>query len=173
MRLTLAAAAALIIPAVAWAAAPASESDSISIGPWQVEANYRADKFISCAMSRVTEDGVEVRFVRGAEGLALALHSPRWQLGRAKSYPVQLVAGSSMMDADAAATSNSVSIPISDAKFLKSLGLADQLEVKGAGSTIAVALDRSAAGLDRLETCFAKNGSATETNPFAEPSKRP
>ncbi|MFC7051665.1 hypothetical protein ACFQI3_03070 [Hansschlegelia quercus] len=172
MRLAIAA-VIMLTPAFALAAPPASESDSIAIGPWQIEANYRAETFKSCVMSRTTEDGVEVRFVRDADGLLMTLHSPRWQLGKGKSYPVQLVAGSSTLDAEAAATANSVSTPIGDDKFLKSLGLADQLEIKGAGSTIVVALDRSAAGLERLETCFANNGSATESNPFVAPPKQP
>lgn len=51
--------------------------------------------------------------------------------------------------------------------------VADALDVKGEGATIKVALDKSAAGLERLEACYAKDGSATETNPFVAPKAKP
>lgn len=124
-------------------------------------------------MSRTTDDGVDVRFTRDADGLDLTMSSPKWRLGRGKRYPVELMAGSSTLQADVAAAGNSVSLPIKVGKFLRSLKLADGLDVKGRGAIIKVALDKSAAGLDRLEACYAKNGSANETNPFVAPKGKP
>jgi hypothetical protein len=36
-----------------------------------------------------------------------------------------------------------------------------------------VALDKSAAGLERLETCVSKNRAPSETNPFVAPNRKP
>ncbi|SFM31409.1 hypothetical protein [Methylobacterium pseudosasicola] len=158
----------------AWPAmAQAPKEEAVAIGPWKVEAVSKGQKFERCTMTRTTDDGVEVEFARDAEGLDLTMSSPKWKLGRGKSYPVELTAGSSMLQATVAASGNAVSLPVKDEKFLKSLKLADALDVKGEGATIKVALDKSAAGLDRLEACYAKNGSATETNPFVAPSRKP
>ncbi|MEG9524180.1 MAG: hypothetical protein MIL41_00040 [Hyphomicrobiales bacterium] len=124
-------------------------------------------------MTRTTDDEVDVRFTRDADGLDLMMSSPKWKLGRGKSYPVELAAGSSTLQADVAAAGNAVSLPVKDERFLRSLKLADGLDVKGEGATIKVALDKSAAALDRLEACYAKNGLATERNPFVAPSGKP
>ena len=145
----------------------------VAIGPWKIEAVSKGQRFERCTMTRTTDDGVDVQFTRDAAGLDLSMSSPKWKLGRGKSYPVELAAGSSTLQADVAASGNAVSLPIKDERFLKSLRLADGLDVKGEGATVKVALDGSAAGLDRLEQCYAKNGSATETNPFVAPSRKP
>lgn len=155
------------------ALAQAPMDEGVAIGPWKVEAVSKGQKFERCTMTRTTDDGVDVQFTRDAVGLDLSMSSPKWKLGRGKSYPVELAAGSSVLQADVAASSNVVSLPVKDERFLKSLKLADGLEVKGEGATIKVALDKSAAGLDRLEACYAKNGSATETNPFVAPKIKP
>ncbi len=90
------------------------------------------------------------------------MSSPKWKLGRGKSYPVELAAGSSTLQAEVAASGNAVSLPVKDERFVKALRVADALDSRR-GRDIKVALDKSAAGLDRLEACYAKNGSATET----------
>ena len=99
--------------------------------------------------------------------------SPRWRLKRGNSYPVDLIAGSTSIMTNVNASKNAVSLAIEDERFLKALRLADELDVKGAGSTISVALDKSAAGLERLDTCYTKNTKSTETNPFVAPSRKP
>ena len=167
------AALALTLATVLPAAAQQPKDDGVSIGPWRVEAVTKGGKFERCTMTRITDDGVDVQFTRDADGLDLSMSSPKWKLGRGKSYPVELAAGSSTLQAEVAATGNTVSLPVKDERFLKSLKLADGLDVKGEGATIKVALDKSAAGLDRLEACYAKNGSATETNPFVAPKGKP
>lgn len=148
-------------------------SEAVAIGPWQIEATYRGSKFEHCVMRRTTEEGIEVSFQRDAGGLDLTMTSLRWRLQRGKLYPVDLVAGSTAIRTNVTAKTNSVSLPIADERFLKSLRLADQLDVRGAGSTIAVALDKSAAGLERLESCYTKNAEVNETNPFVAPNRRP
>ncbi len=69
------------------------KDEAVTIGPWQIEAAYKGQKFERCAMSRETPDGVNVRFTRDADGLELNMSSPKWKLGRGKSYPVELAAG--------------------------------------------------------------------------------
>ena len=172
MRTVFALTLAALLAPFAGRAAPA-ETDTVTIGPWQVQASYRGSTFDRCVMSRVTDDGVETRFVRDVDGLSLAMTSPRWRLERGKSYPVELSAGSSKLDVDMSASSDSVTALIKDDRFVKSLKLADALDVKGAGATIRVALDRSADGFQRLESCFEKNGTAVETNPFVAPPRSP
>jgi hypothetical protein len=154
-------------------AAEQLNAEAVAIGPWQVETTFKGQKLDNCTMSRTTQDGVEVRFVRDTDGLNLSMNSPKWKLGRGKSYPVELVAGTSVLKAEVAASGNVVFVPINDDRFLKSLKLADGLEVKGEGSTIQVALDKSAAGLERLEGCYTKNLAPTETNPFVAPNRKP
>jgi hypothetical protein len=154
-------------------AAEQLNAEAVAIGPWQIETTFKGQKFSNCTMSRTTEDGVEVRFVRDTDGLNLSMSSPKWKLGRGKSYPVELAAGTSVLKAEVAASGNVVFVPINDDRFLKSLKLADGLEVKGEGSTIQVALDKSAAGLERLEGCYTKNLAPAETNPFVAPNRKP
>lgn len=173
MRVALIASLAFTLLTSAAIAAEQPKDETVTIGPWQVEAAYKGQKFERCVMSRETEDGVNVRFTRDADGVDLSMSSPRWKLGRNKSYPVELAAGTSVLKADVAASGNGVSVPIKDDRFLKSLKLADGLDVKGEGSTIQVALEKSAAGLERLESCYTKNLAPTETNPFVAPSRKP
>ncbi|MCJ2048394.1 hypothetical protein [Methylobacterium sp. J-070] len=173
MRLSLTASLTLVLLTPVAHAAGQTKDEAVTIGPWQVEAAYKGQKFERCVMSRETADGVDVRFTRDAEGLNLSMRSPKWKLGRNKSYPVELAAGTSVLKADVEAAGDAVSVPIKDDRFLKSLKLADGLEVRGEGSTIQVALDKSAAGLERLESCYTKNLAPTETNPFVAPSKKP
>lgn len=170
MRLAI---ATIVLSGMTFAAHAETPADAVAIGPWKVEAVSKGPKFERCTMTRTTDDGVEVRFTRDADGLDLTMSSPKWKLGRGKSYPVELAAGSSTLQADVAASGNTVSLPVKDEKFLRSLKLADGLDVKGEGATIKVALDKSAAALDRLEACYARNGSATERNPFVAPSGKP
>lgn len=165
--------AAVVLTTMAVAAHAQTSEGTVAIGPWKVDAVSKGQKFERCTMTRTTDDGVDVQFTRDATGLDLTMSSPKWKLGRGKSYPVELAAGSSTLQAEVAATGNAVSLPVKDERFLKSLKLADSLDVKGEGATITVALNKSAAGLDRLEACYAKNGSATETNPFVAPKSKP
>ena len=67
------------------------------------------------------------------------------------------------------ATKNSVAIDLTDQHFNEALRSADLLEVRAAGSTIKVPLDKSATALARLDSCFDKNSKAVETNPFVAP----
>lgn len=165
--------AAVVLTTMAVAAHAQTPEGTVAIGPWKVDAVSKGQKFERCTMTRTTDDGVDVQFTRDATGLDLTMSSPKWKLGRGKSYPVELAAGSSVLQAEVAATGNTVSLPVKDERFVKALRLADALDVKGEGATITVALDKSAAGLDRLEACYAKNGSATETNPFVAPKGKP
>jgi hypothetical protein len=75
--------ALMFLPSLALA--EPAQNEVVTIGPWQVEASYRASKFERCVMSRTTDEGVEVRFVRDASGLDLTMMSPRWRLDRGKS----------------------------------------------------------------------------------------
>jgi hypothetical protein len=115
----------------------------------------------------------EVQFIRDSDGLTLGLSSTRWQLERGKSYPVELAAGATTRQAEVLATGSAVTAPLSDKRLLAKLSTANRLEVRGAGSIIRVPLDRSMAGLERLEACFTKNSTSTEKNPFVEPPRNP
>jgi hypothetical protein len=150
----------------------AQESSAITIGPWEVEATYKANKFDHCAMSRTVDD-VSASFVRTSEGMTLLLDSSNWKLERGKRYPVHIIMGSWSWDSDVAAEANSVSLDVSDKRFNERLRSASLLQVKGAGATIRIPLDKSAAALERLEVCFEKNSRAIETNPFVAPKRRP
>ena len=58
----------------------ASEDAKISIGPWQIDANFTEErKLDQCVMSRVTKDGIEARFTREQAGLSLVMTSPHWE----------------------------------------------------------------------------------------------
>jgi hypothetical protein len=158
------------ILALAFAASPAAaleppKGESVTIGPWRVEAAYKGDRFERCV--------ILVQFGRTASGLDLGMSSTKWKLGRGKSYPVELVAGTSVIMAEVEASGSAVSVPIQDDRFLRSLKLADGLEVRGEGSTLHVALEKSAAGLERLDTCLTKNLAPSDTNPFVAPDRKP
>ena len=143
---------------------------AIVIGPWQIEASFTEErKFDRCIMSRSIEDGIETRFMRDESGLSLVMTSPRWELDKGKTYPVEFTAGSTTWKADVAATSEAVRVSLADKRFNEALKNADLLEVRAAGSTIKVPLDKSAAALSRLERCYDVNSKAVETNPFVAP----
>ena len=164
--------AILSLPAVAHAQQVA-ESKSENIGPWEIEATFKGDKFDRCSISRTLQDEVEVTFVRNGDGLTLSLESPNWKLDRGKSYPVKMTLGAQSWDTEVAAESNSVSVAVVDKKFDNGLRGANTLNIVAAGATIRVPLDKSTVALDRLEQCVAKNNKAVETNPFVEPPRQP
>jgi hypothetical protein len=149
------------------------ESKSESIGPWEIEATYKADKFDRCSISRTLQDDVVASLVRTTDGLMLVLQSPNWKLERDKKYPVKMSLGQVSWDAEVAAEPNSVSIEVGDKKFRAGLRTANVLSVVGAGAAIRVPLDKSTLALDRLDQCFEKNSHAIETNPFVEPKRQP
>jgi len=151
----------------------AEESKSENIGPWEIEATYKADRFDRCSISRTLQDDVVASLVRTTDGLVLELQSPNWKLERDKKYPVKMSLGRMSWDADVAAEPNSVSIEVGDKKFRAGLRTANALNVVGAGATIRVPLDKSTLALDRLDQCFEKNSHAIETNPFVEPKRQP
>jgi hypothetical protein len=48
------------------------------------------------------------------------------------------------------------------------------LDVRAEGATLHVPLDKSSLALDRLESCFEKNGrEGIDANPFVAPSRKP
>ena len=106
-----------------------------TIGPWEIEATFKNDKFDHCAISRSVDD-VVARFVRTNDGLSLSLQSPNWKLERGKNYPVHMKAGATSWDTEVSAETNSVSVPIADKRFSSGLRAANALLVQGAGATI-------------------------------------
>lgn len=162
--------ASLLFPAVALGA---EESKSENIGPWEIEATFKGDKFDRCSINRTLQDDIKATFVRTGDGLTLELESPNWKLERGKEYPVKMNLGPVSFDADVAAEPNSVSIDVKDKKFSAGLRTASALNVVAAGATIRVPLDSSTVALDRLEKCVEKNNRAVETNPFVAPARQP
>ena len=147
-----------------------SEDAKISIGPWQIDANFTEErKLDQCVMSRTTKDGIEARFTREEDGLSLVMTSPRWELDKGKAYPVEFVAGSAAWKADVTAASDAVHVSLTDQLFNDALKKANSLEVRAAGKTITVPLNRSAAAFARLERCYQTNNKAGEINPFVAP----
>jgi hypothetical protein len=143
-----------------------------TIGPWEIEATFKDNKFDHCAISRKVDE-IVASFLRTSDGLSLTLQSPNWKLERGKNYPVRMKAGAASWNTDVAAETNSVSVPISDKKFKEGLRAASVVVVEGAGATIRIPLDQSRAALDRLEQCLIKNSRAVETNPFVAPTRQP
>ena len=143
-----------------------------NIGPWEIEATFKDNKFDHCAISRKVDE-VGASFLRTSEGLSLTLESPNWKLERGKNYPVRMKAGAASWNTDVVAETNSVSVPISDEKFKEGLRAATAFVVEGAGATIRIPLDQSRAALDRLDKCLTKNSRAVETNPFVAPTRQP
>ena len=150
----------------------AEETKKDNIGPWEIEATFKDNKFNHCAISRKVDE-VVASFLRTSDGLSLTLESPNWKLERGKNYPVRMKAGAASWNTDVAAESNSVSVSISDNKFKDGLRAANVFLVEGAGATIRIPLDQSRAALERLEKCLTKNSRAVETNPFIAPSRQP
>jgi hypothetical protein len=151
----------------------AEESKSENIGPWEIEATFKADKFDRCAINRTLPDDIVATFVRTSEGLTLELQSPNWKLDRGKSYPVKMTLGQLSFDTEVAAEPNSVSVDVNDKKFVTALRSANALNVVGAGATIRVPLDKSTIAFERLEQCIEKNSKAVESNPFVAPARQP
>ena len=149
------------------------DSQTVIVGAWTIATTYKADKFENCTMMR-TATGLGIAFVRNADGLLLAVDSPKWKLDRGKAYSVKLTAGSQSLDVKALAESKSVTIALADRPFNERLRMASALDVRGEGATLRLPLDGSAAGLERLEQCFDKNSKeGPEANPFVAPGKRP
>jgi hypothetical protein len=162
--------ASLGLPTLALAA---EETKTDTIGPWEIEATFKGDKFDRCVINRKLDDDIVARFVRTGEDLALELESPNWKLDRGQSYPVKMTLGPLSVDTEVAAEANSVSTALKDKKFAAGLRSANALSVVGAGATIKVPLDKSTAAFERLDQCVEKNNKAVETNPFVAPARRP
>ena len=121
-------------------------------------------------MSRTVDNGLATRFARDEAGTSVTLTSPRWKLDSGKTYPVEFAAGSVAWKADVAATTDTVRVALTDDRFNKALRNANRLEIRGAGATLRIPLDKSAAALARLERCYETNRNASETNPFVAPN---
>jgi glutamine amidotransferase PdxT len=67
----MAIAAFLTLPMTVSRAAEDSKSDTI--GPWDIEATFKADKFDRCSISRKLDDDIVASFVRTGDGLTLVL----------------------------------------------------------------------------------------------------
>ena len=172
MRLTLTC-ACIVVSMCPATAQQLPDNQAVPVGPWTITTTYKGDKFDNCSMARTTP-GLGVTFVRAPDGLLLVLESPKWKLERGKAYSVQLVAGPRSTEAKALAELKGVTIPLADRSFNEILRAANFLDVRGAGATLRVPLDKSTAALDRLELCFEKNGrEGPETNPFVAPTRKP
>jgi hypothetical protein len=159
-----------MLPAIGWAV---EESKTDTIGPWEIEATFKAYKFDRCSITRKLDDDLVVTFVRTADGLSLELESPNWKLERGKQYPVKMKLGPINLDAELAAEPNAVSMDIRDTKLEAGLRSASVMHIVAAGATIKVPLDKSTAAFERLEQCVEKNNKAIETNPFVAPAPQP
>jgi hypothetical protein len=155
------------------AALGAEESKSETIGPWEIEATFKGDKFDRCSINRKLDDDVVATFVRTSGGLNLELESPNWKLDRGQDYAVKMNLGPLSFDAELAAESSSVSMDVKDKKFEAGLRSAKALNVVAAGATIKVPLDKSADAFDRLAECVEKNDKSVQTNPFVAPARQP
>jgi hypothetical protein len=173
MQMKIAGFAALAVACAPSFALAVEESTSDNIGPWEIEATYKADKFDRCAISRKLDNEIVARFIRTDDALTFMLESPNWKLERGKHYPVKMSLGPQSWDTDVAAEANSVSIGVDKKKFETGLRNANALNVVAAGATINVPLDKSRVALERLENCVAKNERAAETNPFVAPVRQP
>ena len=78
------------------------------------------------------------------------MSSPDWVLEPGATYPVEFAADAWLWNAEVTAAENSVTVALNDATFNQGLRLANDLEVRGAGATLHVPLNGSAAALDRL-----------------------
>ena len=59
------------------------ETKKDTIGPWEIEATFKDNKFHHCAISRKVDE-VVASFLRTSDGLSLTLESPNWKLDRGK-----------------------------------------------------------------------------------------
>ena len=98
--LTASTLAFVFLPAIALGA---EESKSENIGPWEIEATFKADEFDRCSINRTLDDDIVATFVRTSDGLSLELESPNWKLERGKQYPVKMNLGPLSFDAEVAA----------------------------------------------------------------------
>ena len=144
---------AVAVFAMPTAAFAAADSQSEKIGPWEIEATFKGDKFDRCSINRSLQDDIVATFIRTSDGLSLELGSPNWKLDRGKDYPVKMTLGPLSFDTEVAAEPNSVSMDVKDKKFETGLRSANALNVVAAGATIRVPLDQSTAALERLEQC--------------------
>jgi hypothetical protein len=167
--------ASLAVASLAWPTLgfAAEESKTDTIGPWEIEATFKGDKFDRCTINRKLDDDIVARFVRSGDDLMLELESPNWKLDRGQAYPVKLTLGGQSFDTEVAAEPNSVSMEVKDKKFEAGLRNASTLNVVAAGATIKVPLDKSSDAFERLEQCVEKNDKAVATNPFVVPTRRP
>jgi hypothetical protein len=165
---------ACMVPLVSSALAQEPEDrQTVAVGPWHIATTYKADRFDNCTMTR-SAAGLGIAFVRNSDGLLLLLDSAQWKLERGKVYSIRLVAGSQSVEAKALAESKSVTIALPERPFNEKLRTASVLEVRGAGDTLRVPLDKSTAALERLDLCFEKNGrEGPKTNPFVAPNRSP
>src|SRR5262245_8516214 len=85
------AAALVAVPLAAGHAVAASTTDTI--GPWDIEATFKGEKFDRCSISRKLDDDVVATFTRTGDDLTLELASPNWKLERGKLYPVKMNLG--------------------------------------------------------------------------------
>ncbi len=173
MQMKIAGFAALAVACAPSFALAVEESTSENIGPWEIEATYKADKFDRCAVSRKLDNEIVARFIRTDDAMTFMLELPNWKLERGKQYPVKMSLGPQSWDTEVAAEANSVSIGVDQKKFETGLRNANALNVVAAGATINVPLDKSRVALERLDNCVAKNERAAETNPFVAPVRQP
>jgi hypothetical protein len=160
----------LFLLCAAQQAQAANDEQSVAVGPWKIEASFTKDqKFDRCTMSRTVDNGLEARFVRDEAGRSLVMTSPRWKLENGKAYSVEFATGKVTWKADVTATHDTVRVALTDERFDKALRNANRLEVRGAGATLKVPLDKSSAAMARLERCYENNRNAAETNPFVAP----
>jgi hypothetical protein len=162
---------AVLLP---FSAAAQTQQQGVLVGPWFVEVSFTGDgTFDRCIMSRSTDDGMLVKFGRDEAGLTLVLSSPDWVLEPGATYPVEFAADQWLWQAEVTAAETSVTVALNDATFNQGLRLASDLEVRGAGATLHVPLNGSAAALDRLESCYERNSLTVITNPFVAPARQP
>jgi hypothetical protein len=162
-------------------AQPPPEQQTVTVGPWAIAPNYKANKLESCTMSR-SDGELGIIFVRTQDGLLVILDSPKWKLDRGKAYSVRLFAGSRSVDAKALADTKSVTIALADTRLNSKLRSVSSLEVRGEGAALRVPLDGSSTAFERLETCFNRREAseanpfvgrkASGTNPFVAPSRK-
>ena len=139
---------------------------SENIGPWEIEAIYKGDKFDRCSINRSLQDDIVARFVRTSDGLILELELPNWTLERGKNYPVKMTMATLSLDTEVAAEPQSVSMTIEDKKFESALRDAGALNIIAAGATIRVPLDKSTVAFDELAQCVEKNATTVAANVF-------
>jgi hypothetical protein len=140
------------------------------VGPWTIRTSSKSSDE-DCAITRAI-NGMDIEFAKAREGWRLRLRSQNWKLENGKAYEVNLAAGSRSVEAKALAETNSVTIPI-DNGLIEVVSAADVLRVMGAGATLAVPLDGSAAALAQLGMCLSGSSRAgVDANPFVAPAKR-